>query len=488
MGAESDQAILSYIVQNPDAYDSLHPLFKQSNFNFENKVSAVLYTCLQRCWDKASRFPTVKQCKEQLGRIRGLDDAAKAILLDTAEAVYTGTYDDLDKDIILGRIFEPQRDRILEVINELNPWDFRNQAEKIRSQLDDLEVLAHRDVGKIFDPFDDNLTLDISSALHIYLGATIPTGWKKSDEQLEGGFRRGELVMPAALPGDGKSMACISLTSNIMRQIDETLSNGLHVYYCILDNTDQETLAKVWANFLRIPTRRLDTDVTAPDKMTRVKQRYGLRGRITMRKWPRKSKTINDIRKDILLQQRRRGIQYSVIVLDYLDTIKPDGFHKENRHGLDNVTVGAAALAEEMSAVVIAPTQLHRAAKFIEVPDIDNLAEAFSKSWHAAVIFMILATKLERIKGECRIYWPKTRRDAEKWMMRMKRINLYQDFQEDPECDPYYVDDNNEEVKDHAKQSKRKEKAQQVKTDPAVFEVGKTNSPFDVASGIELPE
>ncbi len=477
----SEVAMLSYLTQNPDDYDVLHPLFKQAEFKFESAPVAVLYKCLQRCWDRASRFPSVQECKEQVSRIRGLDQANKEILYPLVDLVYTGPYDEINKDAILGRIMEPARDAILEIIGSIDPWNFRTQSDLVRGKLDDLEILTHKEVGKIFDPFDDNLSLDIQSALNVYLGATIPTGWPKSDNLLEGGFRRGELIMPAALPGDGKSMSCTSLTCNVARMLSNATDYGYHVYYCALDNTDQEVLAKIWANFLRIPTRRLDTEPTAQDKMRMVKHKYGLKGRITVRKWPRKSKSINDIRKDILLQQRRRGILYSLVVIDYLDTVKPDGFHKENRHGLDSVTVGVAALAEELGVVVISPTQLHRAAKFIEIPDIDNLAEAFSKSWHAAVIFMILATKMERIQGKCRMYWPKTRRDAEKWLMGMQRNNLYQDFTEDPDCDPYYVDDNNEEVRQHAHESKKKEKAQKVKTDPSQFEVGKAGNPFEVA-------
>ena len=480
----SDLSILSYLVQNPDAYEVLHPLFKQAQFQFGTKEIQLIYKGIERTWEKADRFPAVGEMKEMLSRVQGIKDATREVLYNVVDDVYEGSYDEMDKDTILGRIMEPQRDEMLEVLANISPWDFKKSADRIRSKLDDLEILTNRDIGKIFDPFGDDLTLDLSAALKVYLGATVPTGWKMTDRQLEGGFRRGELVMPAALPGDGKSMSCISLTSNLARTLSNAVDYGYNVYYCILDNTDQEVLAKIWANFLRIPTSRLDSEPTAQSKMRMVKERYGLKGRITCRKWPRKSKTIKDIRKDILLQQRRRGIVYDLIVIDYLDTVMPEGHHKEARHGLDSVTVGAAALAEELSAVVIAPTQLHRAAKFIEVPDIDNLAEAFSKSWHAAVIFMILASKMERIQGECRFWWPKTRRNAEKWMKKMKRTNLYQDFAETDD-EVYYIDDNDQEVREHSQQSRKKtreremKEAATVKTDPSAFEVGlNKGSPF----------
>lgn len=485
----TDLQILSYLVNTPDDLDVLYPLFQQAEFEFQDKPIQLLFKCISRTWEKANRLPTLAQCREQISRVTGLKQPAREILYDLAGEVYEGTWDEMDKDTILGRILEPQRDQIMDLIKKIDPWNYKSQADLIRSKLDDLEILAHKDVGEIFDFFDPNLTADIPAALATYLGGTISTGMPKTDGQLEGGFRRGELVMPAALPGDGKSMSCISLGCNMARTMTASLpipEYGQYIYYGILDNTGQEMKAKVWANFLRIPTRRLDTEPTVDTKMKLVESKYNLRNRIIGRKWPRKSKSITDIRKDILLQERRRGIKFSVIIIDYLDVVKPVGFHKEERHGLDAATVGLAALAEELGVVVIAPTQLHRAAKFIEVPDIDNLAEAFSKSWHAAVIYMVLATKIERINGQCRWWWPKTRRAAEKWMMRMNRTNLYQEFSEMDDCDPYYIDDNQQEVGEHATTSKRKEAAREAaaktKIDPASFEVGKTNSPLLVGT------
>lgn len=473
-----DLAILSYIWKNPDEYEVLHPLFKKAEFAFENKSVQLIYQCFSRSWEKSNCFPSLRHAKEQISYVRNLKPEQRSIIYNVLDDLHEESYSEMTKDTILGRIMEPQRDSLAELLNDLSPWNFRPTADKVRGILDDLELLTHKDVGEIFDPFDEKSD-DIAGALNVYLGATIPTGWKQTDEQLEGGFRRGELIMPAALPGDGKSMSCISLTCNLTRMLEK----NFNVYYCILDNTAQEVRAKMWSNFLRIPTRRLDTEATAPDRMRMFKKTYNPRGRITCRKWPRKSKTIQDIKRDILLQQRRRGIVYDVIIIDYLDTIKPDRQYKENRHGLDDVTVGAAALAEELGVVVIAPTQLHRAAKFIEVPDIDNLAEAFSKSWHAAVIYMILATRMERINGECRFWWPKTRRNAEKWMKKMKRTNLYQEFTETDDA-PYWIDENDQEVHEHAEQSKKKQRERQrakgnkKKIDPSTFEVGRTTSPL----------
>lgn len=483
----TDLQILSYLVNSPDEFDVLFPLFQQSEFEFQDKPLQLLFKCVSRTWEKANKIPTVAQVREQISRLRELKPAAKEILYDLTQEVYDGGWDEIDKDTILGRVLEPQRDQIMDIIKRIDPWNYKGQADLIRSKLDDMEILAHKDVGEVFDFFDPRVVCDIPAALATYLGGTISTGMPHTDEMLEGGFRRGELVMPAALPGDGKSMSCISLGCNMARTLTQSLplpEYGQYIYYGILDNTAQEMKAKVWANFLRVPTRRLDTEATVPAKMQLVQAKYNLWKRMIGRKWPRKSKSIQDIRKDILLQERRRGIKFSVIIIDYLDVVKPGGFHKEERHGLDSVTVGLAALAEELGVVVVAPTQLHRAAKFIEVPDIDNLAEAFSKSWHAAVIYMILATKMERINGQCRWWWPKTRRLHEKWMMRMNRTNLYQEFSEMQDCEPYFLDDNQQEVTEHSKQSKRKEAdreaAAKTKIDPSSFEVGKTNSPLMV--------
>lgn len=472
----SDRAILSYLLQNPDEYDVLHPLLKKSDFKFDHAGIELVHRALSRHWDKIGAFPSIIVCKEMLGQIKALTEEKKALVFGLVDDVYTGTYTEIDKELILGRIMRPSMDELTQLIQNTDTWNWRTQADMIRSKLDDLDILTHKEVGRLFDPFDPSLTMNVEQTLNLYLGGTIPTGNFLTDQQLEGGFRRGELVMPAALPGDGKTMSCMSLGCDILRMSSVgTNPTKDHIYWCILDNTDQETTAKMWANFIRVPTRQLAyrTD-EVQDKLRYAEERYGVRGRVWMRKWPRHSRTIADIRRDILLIQRRKGIKFSVIIIDYLDTVSPGSGHKEVRHGLNAITIGAASLAEELDVVVIAPTQLHRAARFVEIPDIENLAEAFSKSWHAAVIFMILASKAERIQNRCRWFWPKTRRAAEKWMLQMERNNLYQEFREVEGVEVTYpTDEARDEVASNAKESKRREKAQKaVKPDASQYEVG----------------
>jgi len=68
----------------------------------------------------------------------------------------------------------------------------------------------------------------------------------------------------------------------------------------------------------------------------------------------------------------------------------------------------------------------------------------------------------------------------------MNRTNLYQEFSEMEDCDPYYIDDNQQEVGEHANTSKRKEAAREAaaktKIDPASFEVGRTGNPLLVGT------
>lgn len=485
----SEIAMLSYMLHEPDEYDSISHLIEKANFSFNSKPLELIRQYACHAWKASGRFPTQPQFEEMLARIPHLSPESKAAIIPLVGSVFEASYDQIDKQLVLGRIMEPAKNEIAEMLEKLDAWSAKSQLDEIRKRLDEIEILTNRDVGELIQPFEDNLTLTPKDALSIYLGATLPLFGPQVNSLMEGGCRRGELVMPAAMPGDGKSMSCISMTGTGIRAFNpKTGKRDLTTYYGILDNTGEEVLAKIWANAIQTPTARLATDPEVPRMLERYISQYGPKGRLFLRKFPRKSKSIQEIRRDILTLQRRYGVTFDLIVLDYLDTIRSATNYKDFRHGLDDVTVGAAALAEELQAVVIAPTQLHRAAKFVEVPDIDNLAEAFSKSWHAAVVFMILATKMERISGKCRWFFPKTRRHAEKFMVEMQRTCLYQTFSETGKA-PYWIDDNNEEVRSHAEESEKRDKRRKKQLEepppspdlpPMLLQAAKQGAPFDL--------
>jgi len=449
MSAAPEISLLSYIVQNPDEYPSLEPIFQETNFQFKNQVVEFIHQLIQDSWQRFETVPTQSQMKSWLDTkqvLRSSPDKGR-VLLKVVDRIYEEELDGLDRQVVLGCVLEAERATLAERIAEMDPHTYPEICSWVQSRLDVLTAISRNEAGQWAMPLDDRWITQPEQTLKTYLGNPIPLGWPRTDFWLGGGGRRGELIMPAALPEDGKTMMLVTLACNMIRQ-------GFRVYIAQCDNTFEEFIAKIWANLAGCST----DDLVNPDnqtqyKLMQVRKRYpNIHRQLVIRKWPRGSKTVADFRRDMLQFEKMlrpydlaRGVHeksaglFDAVMGDYIDTFTARRSYREHRFGLDEVTKEFAGLCEEFEKLGIFPTQLNRTAKYIEVPDIDNLSEAFTKSHHAAVIPMLFGTKAQRLLGRMSIFWAKTRRLRNKFVTSYVRDNRTQTFIED-EAEPYYLD------------------------------------------------
>lgn len=428
--------LLAYIVQNPEEYSNLEPIFQETSFTFQNEVIEFLHRIVQDSWATFETIPTHSQMRAWLSQKQVLLNSPDRgrVLLKVVDRVYDEEIDGVDRQIILGHILESERKVIADKAAELDSHSYPEICNWIQRRLDVLTSISKREQGQWALPLDDRWITNPEEALKTYLGNPIPLGWPRTDFWLGGGGRRGELIMPAALPEDGKTMMLVTLLCNMARL-------GFCVYCAQCDNTFEEFVAKVWANLAECST----DDLVNPDNKTKyklqlVRKKYpGIERRIVIRKWPRGTKTVSDFRRDMIQFEKMFGIVFDCIMGDYIDTFTARRTYKEHRFGLDEVTKEFAGLCEEFEKLGVFPTQLNRTAKYIEVPDIDNLSEAFTKSHHAAVIPMLFGSKAQRMLGKMSMFWAKTRRLRNKFVTIYIRDNRTQTFKEDNE-EPYYLD------------------------------------------------
>ena len=442
--------VLSYIVQNPEEYASLEPIFRETEYRFSNDGLEFIHTAVKDLWKKHEVIPTQSQLKLWLSDRRALKESPNhlQVLHRVIDRVYTSELDGVDKQIVLGEIVNTEKHTMAERILGMDSHSFEEVASWARHRLDALSLISQQENGQWAMPLDDRWIADPSLTLATYLGNPIPLGLPRIDFWLGGGGRRGELIMPAALPEDGKTMLLVTLACNFVRQ-------GKRVYIAQCDNTFEEFVAKIWANLAQCGT----DDLVNPDnqtawKLAQVRKKYpNISKLLVIRKWPRGTKTVADFKRDVAMFERMlrpydlaRGIPeksaglFDVIMGDYIDTFIAKRAYKEHRFGLDEVTKEFAGLCEEGEKLGVFPTQLNRTAKYIEVPDIDNLAEAFTKSHHAAVIPMLFGSKSQRLLGKMSIFWAKTRRLRGKFVTPMIRDNRTQTFLEDESEEIYYLD------------------------------------------------
>lgn len=450
MSSLPELALLGYIVQNPEEYPALEPVFRDTAFAFTNDALELLHLNIKNSWNKYEVVPDRQQMKSWLASKQAIvkDNTRKQVLFKAIDRIYDEELDGVDRQIVLGTLLTHESKVLAEKILNLDPHNYEEDSSWIRSRLDVLSLISQREQGQWCFPLDDKWIEDPAKSLSTYLGNPIPLGLSRIDFWLGGGGRRGELIMPAALPEDGKTMFLVTLICNFARA-------GLRVYCAQCDNTFEEFVAKIWANLAGCST----DDLINPDNHTKyklqmVRKKYpDIHRQIVIRKWARGTKTIGDLKRDMQMFERMlrpydlsKGVPekkaglFDAFAGDYLDTFIPERQYKEHRFGFDEVSKRVAGLAEETEKLAIFPTQLNRTAKYIEIPDIDNLSEAFTKSHHAAVIPMLFASKAMRLLGKCCMFWAKTRRLRNKFITPMIKDVRTQTFLEDESQEIYYLD------------------------------------------------
>ena len=488
MSTLPELSLLSYLVQHLEEYPALQPIFADTEFRFTNDGLELLLVALKESWSKYETIPSQAQMKAWLysKQIFQKEPVKAQVIARVIDRVYEEELDGVDRQIVLGQILQTEAKTLAETALSMDPHNFEEKSTWLQRRLDVLHLVSQRDNGQWAMPLDDKWINQPDQTLKTYLGNPIPLGWPRINYWLGGGGRRGELMLPAALPEDGKTMMLVTLACNFIRE-------GFRVYCAQCDNTFEEFVAKIWANLAHCST----DDLINPDNHTRykleqVRKKYpGIHRRLVIRKWPRGTKTVTDFKRDMLNFERmlrpydlaagvpdKKAGLFDVVMGDYLDTFTARRTFKEHRFGLDEVCKEFAGLCEEYEKLGIFPTQLNRTAKYIEVPDIDNLAEAFTKSHHAAVIPMLWASKADRMLGKMNIFWAKTRRIRGKFVTPMLKDVRTQTFSEDETRDIYYLDAvGNGAPKKNPEEAQRKRlpknKQEPTEENDEIVEVGK---------------
>lgn len=97
--------------------------------------------------------------------------------------------------------------------------------------------------------------------------------------------------------------------------------------------------------------------------------------------WPSETKSIDDVRNQLLAWEQEDGWSADLIVTDYADLMIADSHIKEYRHKLNNIWKGHKRLAQEFHAAVVSATQatVETHEKRISA---DSIAEFKGKSGH----------------------------------------------------------------------------------------------------------
>jgi len=229
---------------------------------------------------------------------------------------------------------------------------------------------------------------------------SIPTGITMLDILIGGGLKPGQLGLWMAPTGRGKSVGLVHCGKRavIMKK---------RVIHYTLELGQDDVMERYDASFSQIPMRLLaEKDYLLAPKLEKLGKRFG--DMLLVKYWPTKSASVNTIRAH-LKQCEAIGFIPDLILLDYIDLLKPVRHRKEKREELTESTEEFRGLLGELQVPGWSATQSRRAAISKEEHDEEDVSEDIGKMNTSDIVITLNQNKQERSVGTMRLLAAKNR-------------------------------------------------------------------------------
>lgn len=226
--------------------------------------------------------------------------------------------------------------------------DVAELVENARNTMDEAASGARRglEVSESDDLLDEALDAYASPA-----EPSTPMGWLDLD-QLTGGMKPGQLWVPAARPGVGKSVIALNTAINVAR-------SGQGVVFFSLEMSRQEVADRMLANLARVDQKAINNRELSDDDWRRLRAaREKLKG-LPLQVCEYESIGVSGIRtvaRD--LSRTPRGV--GLVVVDYLQLLRPADPRAQRQEQVASFSRGLKLLAKELGVPVVAVAQLNR--------------------------------------------------------------------------------------------------------------------------------
>jgi replicative DNA helicase len=233
----------------------------------------------------------------------------------------------------------------------------------------------------------------------IHSGVT-PMGIRDLDNVLAGGLHSEQMAIWMGGSGDGKSLA---LAHCAKRGVLERLN----VVYYTLELSDKIVAKRFDSCLSRIPIMELDS---SPDTVISKVQQWGrwYGNNLIIKQYAPRQASVNTLRAHLTMLTNS-GFKPDLIVVDYLDLLKPLTSYNDAYTDLGYIATDIRALGVEFDAPVQTATQVNRAGLNADVIDLHHISDSLQKTFPADIVLAICRTDEEKRNSRARIFVAKNR-------------------------------------------------------------------------------
>jgi len=238
--------------------------------------------------------------------------------------------------------------------------------------------------------------IDFERRFDIKARNPLSTGWSEIDRITHGGFGSGDLGVVIGATGGGKSHALVSLGSSC-------LLAGKNVIHYTLELADVVIGKRYDSCITGIPIGQLNNNKDSVYEAVK-----NLNGKLIIKEYPTKSASTHTLTSH-LERLASRGIDPSLIIVDYADLLKPIGGFGEKRHDLEGIYEELRGIGSKFGCPLVTASQSNRKGANAEIITTEEIAEAYSKCFVADFIWSISRTTEDKNSNAGRFFVAKNR-------------------------------------------------------------------------------
>jgi len=388
--------VLAYMLQNPEFCDVVRDHMQVEHFN--NKTLQWFFTAIAQ----SGHHLTPVTLREEMIR------AANAKSIKQEEiGKFIQTF-----DIVKERVLPVEEDYIKDKVGMFI------RAQSVKQALMDSVELAKAEqwddiVGMMQEAVAAGMNLDdqgydylgvvaerIYDRAHERVHRKIPSAIPDLDALTFGGIKQGQMGMIVGGTGRGKSIFLQWLASAAL------LLNKKVVYFTF-ELGKRDIADRFDSMFAEVKPQELnDYQTQVLEKIENLHSTYGKS--LLIQHYPADTATINTL-KEFCRARSQEGIVPDLIIIDYLDLMKPHREYHSEHAEIDAITKGIIGFAAEFDVAVWTATQLNRAGMVSETPDEAGMAGYVGKQYHADIVLWLAQTKEEKEEELMRIWVSKNR-------------------------------------------------------------------------------
>jgi replicative DNA helicase len=239
----------------------------------------------------------------------------------------------------------------------------------------------------------------------------IPTGITELDYKIGGGLKAGQLGLWLGGTGAGKSIALPHCGKR-------AVFGGWKVVHYTLELSGEVIAERYDSAWSQVPVHDLAKHtLRVEQRLGQLHSRHG--NSLIIKEYPTGQATVNTLRQH-LQALKHIGFVPDLIVVDYVDLLKPLTNYNDEYADLGGITRDLRGLAGELKIPIWSATQVNRPGMSSEVVDVEHIADSFRKAQIADVIVAICASREELEMDVLRLFLAKNRNGPSKHTVKIR--------------------------------------------------------------------